>query len=537
MATTSWHNGRHTTTLLLLLSAIGLIDLASHTGEALSQITPSGSTRAVTENNTTVITGGTRAGKNLFHSFMKFSVEPNAIAQFHNSGIVQANSLKAGAAPPCITNIFARVTGGQASQIDGTIQTVGFGKANLWFMNPSGITFGSNAQLDIGGSAVFTTASRLAFTDSKTFSAKADAQNEPLSISRVTEFGFFSPHSAIRVVGSTLEVPAGQTLSLVGGDISITGGHLLAPGGVRIAAVPTGATVVRNPESGAHVSVPQGNHVVLGARGPGNDAIISTGSTGELQINGATYGGVGRTGFLPPMASNGQPATGVIAIKIQDGSILVGNAPRISSALVANQPRTRLLVSSPVVVTLEPKSTSLTVAHIGKLEATLNDAFASPVDIKLRSINTNVASVTPPTVIVPAGEHTAVAHVQGIAPGQTSVTATVGTSSANVQVDVKGPSIYPLPLPPHPPTLAPLAPLLLASDRCSGHEDGMFSSFVSTGRDTARPQPGGLLKSPPYFSDDLPPISELSVQPALRAAGSLNVLPNAMAFLQRNSGC
>jgi filamentous hemagglutinin family protein len=531
MVTTSWHNGRHTTTLLLLLSAIGLIDLASHTGEALSQITPSGSTRAVTENNTTVITGGTRARNNLFHSFMKFSVESNAIAQFYNPP-VPATPPKAGVRPP-ITDIFARVTGGQASQIDGTIQTVGFGKANLWFMNPSGITFGSNAKLDIGGSAVFTTAGRLAFTDSKTFSAKADAQNEPLSISRVTEFGFFSSHSAIRVEGSTLAVPAGQTLSLVGGDISITGGHLLAPGGdVRIAAVPTGDTavrVVRNPETGAHVSVPQGNHVVLRARGPGKDAIIGTGSTGEIQINGATYGGVGRTGFLPPFDA-------VSVIKIQDGSIVVGNAPSIPSALVANQPPTRLIVSSPAV-RFESPSTSLKVADTGKLKAILNHAFASPVDVKLRSANTNVASVTPPTVIVPAGERTAVAHVQGIAPGQTSVTATVGTSSANVRV-VVGPSIpYPLSLRLPPLALAPLAPLLLASDRCSGHEDGMFSSFVSSGRDTARPQPGGLLKSPPYFADDLPLISELSVQTALRAAGPLNVLPNAMAFLQRNSGC
>ncbi len=93
------------------------------------------------------ITGGTQAGRNLFHSFQQFSVPTGGTASFINGAD--------------INNIISRVTGGSASNIDGLIKASG--AANLFFLNPSGIVFGQHASLNIGSSFVATTANAIQF--------------------------------------------------------------------------------------------------------------------------------------------------------------------------------------------------------------------------------------------------------------------------------------------------------------------------------------------------------------------------------------
>ena len=75
------------------------------------------------------IDGGAIRDRNLFHSFAQFSLLQGETAFFNNAAT--------------ITNIISRVTGGQPSNINGTIQANG--SANLFFINPSGIIFGANA--------------------------------------------------------------------------------------------------------------------------------------------------------------------------------------------------------------------------------------------------------------------------------------------------------------------------------------------------------------------------------------------------------
>src|SRR5439155_9864181 len=176
------------------------------------------------------ITGGTRPGNgpNLFHSFGKFGVPTNNIANFRNDSALATS------------NILGRVTGSNPSNIFGMIKTTDFGNANLFLMNPAGILFGPTATLNVGGSVHFTTADYLRLTDGVRFTAVAGAQDALLSTAPVAAFGFLSSSpAAISVQGSTLSVAEGQSLSLVGGNISIQSGtHLSAPGGqVRLASV------------------------------------------------------------------------------------------------------------------------------------------------------------------------------------------------------------------------------------------------------------------------------------------------------------
>lgn len=168
------------------------------------------------------ITGGIRpgGGGNLFHSFGEFGVPTDNIANFLNdSGLPTSN-------------ILSRVTGGNPSNIFGTIQTEGFGKANLFLMNPAGMIFGPNASLNVGGGTHFTTADYLRLEDGTQFTALPGEQDTLLSMAPVEAFGFLGTNpAAISVEGSTLSVSEGQTFSLVGGDITIGSSSLTAPGG------------------------------------------------------------------------------------------------------------------------------------------------------------------------------------------------------------------------------------------------------------------------------------------------------------------
>ncbi|MDF0650180.1 MAG: filamentous hemagglutinin N-terminal domain-containing protein [Nitrospira sp.] len=186
------------------------------------------------------ITGGTRSGTNLFHSFGNFNVPDHNIANFLNdTGLAT-------------TNILGRVTGGNVSHILGTIQTTGFENANLFLMNPTGIVFGPNASLNVGGSVAFTTANylRLAEIDGKAGIFHADsALPSLLTSSPVAAFGFLGPNpTAIVVQGSALTTQPGQSLSLVGGNITVEAGTLAnnkgqpaqpntSPGRINLASV------------------------------------------------------------------------------------------------------------------------------------------------------------------------------------------------------------------------------------------------------------------------------------------------------------
>lgn len=191
-----------------------------------SIVTPIGSTLT--------ITGGTLSGTTLFHSFEQFSVLTGQTANFDTTQT------------PNVQNIFSRVTGGTISNIDGILTANG--TANLFLINPSGIIFGTNAQLNIRGSFIGSTASSIKFADGGEFSATNPQApplltiNVPIGLQFGSNPGSIINQSRALAQGSPLPLPPqipisnnvglavqpGQTLALIGGDVLVHGGNLTA---------------------------------------------------------------------------------------------------------------------------------------------------------------------------------------------------------------------------------------------------------------------------------------------------------------------
>lgn len=179
---------------------------------------------------------GQQMGGNLFHSFQVFNINTGETATF--SG------------PASVANILGRVTGGSVSNVDGAINSSIQG-ANLYLINPSGVIFGENATLNVSGSFHVSTANYLVLSDGGRFDATTPG-NSVLTSAPPSAFGFLGDNPASITQDGLLEVPEGQSLSVVGGDLTITDGFLYAPAGeIMIASVATaGEVVLSEPDLG-----------------------------------------------------------------------------------------------------------------------------------------------------------------------------------------------------------------------------------------------------------------------------------------------
>ena len=189
------------------------------------------------KDNISTITGGTKAGRNLFHSFQQFNIGEKQKVYFISPS-------------PAIENILIRVTGGSRSQIMGTLGTSGLSNPNLFLINPKGIVFGPNAKLDIRGSFVATTADAIDFGNQRFFNASAPNNPELLTVNP-SAFLFNQianqPINSIQVNGAFLSV--GQNLLLVGGNVTLDKATLDAPDGrIELGGVAGSTTVGLNVE-------------------------------------------------------------------------------------------------------------------------------------------------------------------------------------------------------------------------------------------------------------------------------------------------
>ncbi len=143
-------------------------------------------------------------GVNLFHSFLEFNIKEGHGAYFAN--------------PAAVENIFSRVTGNNPSHLFGTLGVLG--EANLFFLNPNGIIFGSNATLDLQGAFVASTADSFVFPGGNVFSATNPESAPLLTVSAIAPVGLQFEGSGGTIINQgNLAVNAGEGLSLVGGTV------------------------------------------------------------------------------------------------------------------------------------------------------------------------------------------------------------------------------------------------------------------------------------------------------------------------------
>jgi filamentous hemagglutinin family protein len=180
------------------------------------------------------IEGGATRGSSLFHSFGEFNIGEGRGAYFEN--------------PSGITNIFTRVTGGNKSNILGTLGVLG--NANLFLINQKGIVFGPHARLDVRGSFLSSTADSIVFNNGVEFSS-ANPQAVPLLTVNIpvglrfreNPGAIINASSVTQVIEGTtipvgLAVPPGQTLAMVGGDLIFNNGFASAfSGNIQLGSV------------------------------------------------------------------------------------------------------------------------------------------------------------------------------------------------------------------------------------------------------------------------------------------------------------
>ncbi|GJL50445.1 MAG: hypothetical protein NPIRA01_16720 [Nitrospirales bacterium] len=316
---------------LLTIVFVSIHQVSISHAQITSDTTPSTTLGTiVTPGGTTLnVTGGTRPddGRNLFHSFENFSINADQIANFLNDHNLPTK------------NIFSRVTGGNPSNILGMIKTTdaiqGFGDANFYLMNPQGIIFGPNAQLNVGGSFYATTANNIELTDGQLFEA-LPAENDALLLTTAAPeaFGFLGENtSGITINQSTLKVEVDNTLSIVGGDIQVEGGSLIAPSG-QVVLVAVGKqnqvmldqapTIQTDVTQLGEMTISQG--ALIDTSGAGSGTIVIRGSNltidGTILLANSTEQGEVNSGGSTETGINGEANS----VFIQNGSLLATEA-------------------------------------------------------------------------------------------------------------------------------------------------------------------------------------------------------------------
>lgn len=238
---------------------------------------PAGAIKLNTDNTYAIDSSvGKLVGSNLFHSFGRFNLEIGTIAHFTDS------------TESAIANVIARVTDGTPSSIDGTIKS-SIADANLYLINPAGMLFGPNAQIDIPGSFHASTASAVTFQDGGRFDA-VQPGNDVLTAAPPQAFGFLDSSTAnngIDIQGAWLFVNSGEKLDISAPKINIdNSAALFAPGGeIRLVAMQGAGEVSLQQNADGALPLPEQT-----------PSIAQAGDISLLGNSAVDYGGISSSG-------------------------------------------------------------------------------------------------------------------------------------------------------------------------------------------------------------------------------------------------
>ncbi|MDD2815928.1 MAG: filamentous hemagglutinin N-terminal domain-containing protein [Thiotrichaceae bacterium] len=252
---------------------------------------------------------GQQHGANLFHSFQKFDIASGQSVTFTGGDD--------------IARVISRVTGGDVSQIEGLLRST-LSHADIYLINPAGITFGVDAKLDVPGSVYLSTASHIDLGQAARFDA-AHPENSVLSSASPSAFGFLTQKpAAITINGSSLNATEGKTLSLSAGNIQLNNGRLQANSGRiellgvvwadKVISAPLGILVDSKARLGS-VRLEDASSLSVGKQGGGNIFIRS----GEFVMSNSAL-----------IANSTQGADGGV-ISIQAESLLLKERSKIDS--------------------------------------------------------------------------------------------------------------------------------------------------------------------------------------------------------------
>jgi filamentous hemagglutinin family protein len=224
------------------------------------------------------ITGGLSKGQALFHSFTDFSVPTNGQANFLN--------------PVGNRDIITRVTGNLFSDINGLVNTNG---ANFFLINPSGIVFGPNAQLNVGKAFVGSTANSLDLVGGGrtiTFGTNPNGDAPLLSVAPnvlfdVSRLNLGGGSGAISNFGSLFIPNLNQYIGLIGGNVNLNGGKIIAPGGtVELGGLSQAGTVGFSLDRGIQLpdNITRGNVSLVQAGAVPSIIDVTLGGGGDVRI-------------------------------------------------------------------------------------------------------------------------------------------------------------------------------------------------------------------------------------------------------------
>ena len=194
--------------------------------------------------------------------------------------------------------------------------------------------FTANAQINVPGSFVVTTADYLKLADGNRFNALPGPGDASLSSATVSAFGFLpgkpAPPAPVTFSGSVLSTPQGANFIVVSGDQTIDGAGLSAPAArLTLVSVAGGGEVPADPATLA--ATPLSALPVLGTINIQNNANVSTqsdgvGIPGYVEIDAGTVNIVSSTvdaSMLDNPSGSGNTASGIL---VRCQSLLLGDS-------------------------------------------------------------------------------------------------------------------------------------------------------------------------------------------------------------------